>query len=195
MKKTTLVLGAFLTLFFVACEGPAGPPGLDGFDGQDGQPGLDGEPGIEAQVFEVEGVNFDYSAADNLFETILVFEDFTSFEVLKEDAILVYRFDGLVDFQDGSSEDSWGLIPQNFFLAEGTMQYVPSHTLLDVSILIDGNFDLSTLSTDFTDDQIFRVVIIPGVVAESAKVDQSNISAVMSSLGLEEKDVKKIKLN
>ena len=42
MKKVTLLLGAFIALFFISCEGPAGPPGFDGFDGQDGQDGEDG---------------------------------------------------------------------------------------------------------------------------------------------------------
>lgn len=192
MKKITLFLGAFLTLFFISCEGPQGLDGFDGFDGEDGSNGLNGEPGIQGQVFEVDGINFDYIVADNVYETFLVFSDYTRFEVIKEDAILVYRYDGQVDFEDGSSADSWGLIPQNFFLNEGTMQYVPSHTLKDVSILIDGNFNLSNLSTDFIDNQIFRIVIIPSEVAESAKMDTSDIKAVMRILGLSEEQVIKM---
>ena len=192
MKKITLFLGAFLTLFFISCEGPEGPPGFDGFDGEDGLNGFDGEDGIQGQVFEVDGINFDYILADNIYETILTFSNHTSFEVIKEDAILVYRYDGPVDFMDGSSADSWGLIPQNFFITEGTIQYVPSHTLIDVNIIIDGNFNLSNLSTDFIDDQIFRIVIIPSKLAESAKMDTSNIKTVMQSLGLSEEHIIKI---
>ncbi len=195
MKKFNIILGAFITLFFIACEGPQGPPGFDGFDGRDGLDGLDGEPGIQAQIFEVDGVNLTYINTDNVWETVLNFSDFTSFEVLKEDAILVYRWDGSIEFNDGEIADAWGLIPQNFFVDQGTIQYVPSHTLRDVAILIDGNFDLSTLDVDFTDNQLFRVAILPGVAASGAKLDTSSMSSLMSSLGISESDVKKINLN
>ena len=195
MKKVTVVLGVFLSLFLIACEGPVGPPGFDGLDGPQGPPGQDGEDGIQAQVFEVDNVNFTYRSIDNIFEAPIVFQDFTDFETVEGDAVLVYRFDGVVDFEDGSSEDSWVMIPQNFFLESGTIQYVPSHTSVDVNILIEGNFDLSTLSTDFTDNQLFRIAILPRQILTNGKMDQSNIKVVMSSVGLEEDDVQKIKLD
>ena len=186
MKKLTLVFATFSILFFAACEGPQG---ADGFDGQDG---FDGENGIQGQVFEVDGINFAYNAADNLHEALITFDNFTSFEVLKEDAILVYRFEKTVSLNDGSEVDSWGLLPQNFFLNEGTIQYVPLHTLVDVEILIDGNFNLSSLNTDFTQDQIFRVVVIPNKLAASAKINTANIKAVFSLMGTTENDIIKI---
>lgn len=192
MKNVAIVLGAFLTLFLVSCEGDPGPPGFDGIDGVDGENGLDGEP---AQVFEVEGVNMNYDAAENLFTAALSFEEFTSFEVLPNDAVLVYRFDGVISFEDGGESNAWGLLPQNFFFDQGTLQYVTSHTERDVQILIDGNFDLSSISTDFTDNQIFRVIILPGLPALEAKMDKSNIQNVMSHLGITEKDFQKIRMN
>lgn len=192
MKNIAVIFGAFLTLFLISCEGDPGPPGPPGFDGIDG---VDGEPGIQGQVFEVNGVNLDYDAADNLYTTALAFQDYTGFEVLPEDAVLVYRFDGVVEFEDGSESNTWGLLPQNFFFDEGTMQYVTSHTEKDVQILIDGNFDLSGISADFTDNQVFRIVIVPSVAASNAKMDRANIASVMSSLGISEKDVQKIRMN
>ena len=192
MKNIAVVLGAFLTLFLISCEGDPGPPGRDGLNGFDG---VDGEPGIQGQVFEVNGVNLDYEPNDNLFSTALAFQDYTAFEVLPNDAVLVYRFDGVVGFEDGSESNAWGLLPQNFFFDEGTLQYVTSHTQKDVQILIDGNFDLSQISTDFTDDQIFRIVIVPGVAASNAKMDRSNIASVMSSLGISEDQVQKIRMD
>lgn len=191
MKNVAIVLGAFLTLFLVSCEGDPGPPGFDGLDGQDGLDGLDG---TSAQVFEVEGVNFNYVGADNLYEAVLPFGDFTSFEVLANDAVLVYQFDRTVDFEDGVTENVWNLIPQSFFLDQGTIQFTSGHTTKDVEILISGNFDLANLSADFTDNQIFRIAILPGVAA-SAKMDKSNMAAVMSSLGITEKDVRKVRMN
>ena len=147
-----------------------------------------------AQVFEVEGLNFTYLPEDNLYETILPFNDFTSFEVLVNDAILVYRYDRTVSFDDGGEEDVWSLIPLNFFLEEGTIQYTSGHTVRDVEILISGNYDIANLDTGFIDNQLFRIAILPGVAA-SAKLDTSNIDAVMRSLGVTEEDVQKVRLD
>ncbi|WP_276165918.1 collagen-like triple helix repeat-containing protein [Zobellia alginiliquefaciens] len=185
MKRTLLLLGTAFTLFFISCEGPTGPPGFDG------EPGQDGLDGIQGQVFEVDDVDFTYIPEDNLYESILVFEDFTSFEVLPNDAVLVYQYDRTVEFQDGSQDDVWNLIPQAFFTNNGTIQYTPGHTTKDVEILISGNYDLSNLETQFTQGQLFRFVIVPGQAA-TAKIDKSSISAVMSSMGLTEADVQKI---
>lgn len=194
MKNIAVVLGAFLTLFLVSCEGDPGPPGFDGLDGLDGLDGVDGQDGIQAQVFEVDGVNFSYLGTENLYEAILTFGDFTGFEVQANDAVLVYQFDRTLDFEDGNTENVWNLIPQSFYLEQGTIQYTSGHTSKDVEILISGNFDLANLDTGFTNDQIFRIAILPGVAA-SAKMDKSNIAAVMSSLGIEEKDVQMIRMS
>lgn len=191
MKKVTLLLGAFIALFFISCEGPAGPPGFDGFDGQDGQ---DGEDGIQGQVFEVDNIDFNYDAGGDIYSYIITYSDFTSFPVYESDAVLVYRFDGSIDYQDNTTADAWSLIPQNFFLPEGTIQYTNAHTFIDVEIFIDGNFDLSNLDTAFTDNQLFRIVILPSQFAAS-KLDKSNINAVMNAIGVEDKDVKRFTLD
>ena len=185
MKNIAIVFGVFLSLFLVSCEGDQGPPGRDGFDGADG---------LQVQVFEVDGVNFNYIPEENLFEAILAFDDFTSFDVQINDAILVYRYDRTVDFEDGSAEDIWSLIPLNFFLDQGTIQYISGHTTRDVEILINGNFDISNLDIGFTDNQLFRFAILPGDAA-TAKLDKSNISEVMNYLGVSERDVHKVQLN
>ncbi|MCB0374166.1 MAG: collagen-like protein [Muricauda sp.] len=192
MNKLSTILGAVIVLFAVACEGPQGPPGYDGLDGLDG---LDGADGIQGQVVEVEGVNFGYDAGANLFSSLITFSDITNFEVFESDAVLVYRYVGSIPTDDGGTADLWSQIPQNYFLDEGTIQYVFEHTFIDLELFIDGNFDLSTLSTDFTDDQIFRIVFIPSEYAEASRMDTSNIQNVMSSLGIEEEKVLKLNLN
>ncbi len=191
MNKFNTIISAFLILFTVACEGPEGPPGRDGFDGLDG---LDGVDGIQGQVVEVDGVNFGYDGDANLFNTLITFEDVTDFEVFEADAVLVYRYTGSIELNDGSTADAWSQIPQNYFLPEGTIQYVFEHTFVDLELFIDGNFDLSTLSTDFTDNQLFRIVFVPSVYANASKMDTSNIENVMSSLGIGEDQVKKLEL-
>src|SRR6056297_776943 len=104
MKKISLLIGAFLTVFLISCEGPQGPPGFDGLDGAQGPPG---EDGIEGQVFEIDGVDFAYDAGSNLQSTIINFEDNTDFEVFESDAVLVYRFDGEIELNDGSLVNAW----------------------------------------------------------------------------------------
>lgn len=192
MKRFSLVLGAFLTLFIVACEGPQGPAGYDGFDGLDG---LDGEDGIQGQVLQIDGVDFEYNPDTNLYSSLLTFSDYTDFEIFESDAVLVYRFDGIIDFQDGSDADAWSLIPQNFFLPEGIIQYTAAHTFIDMELFIDGNFDLSTLDQGFTENQFFRIVIVPSVFLESSDVDKSNLGAVMNSLQISDKAIKEISID
>ncbi|PRX55465.1 collagen-like triple helix repeat-containing protein [Flagellimonas meridianipacifica] len=192
MKKINTIFGAFLLLFIVACEGPEGPPG---FDGLDGAPGPEGAPGIQGQVIEVDGVNFGFDPDNNLFSTLITFSDETNFEILESDAVLVYRFDGTIDLDDGSTANAWSQLPQNFFLAEGTIQYVFAHTFVDVELFIDGNFDLSGLDTAFTDDQFFRIVILPSEFADSSRMDTSNLSVVMSAIGVSESEVQKIQMD
>ncbi len=192
MNKFSTILGAVIVFVFAACEGPQGPPGFDGLDGLDG---LDGADGIQGQVVEVEGVNFGYDADANLFSTLITFSDVTDFEVFESDAVLVYRHDGVIDLNDGTTADSWTQIPQNYFLNEGTIQYVFAHTFVDLELFIDGNFDLSTLSTDFTDNQLFRIVFVPSEYAESPDFDASNIESVMSHLNIDEEHITTLDIN
>ncbi|WP_422859430.1 collagen-like triple helix repeat-containing protein [Flagellimonas sp. S174] len=189
MKKFNTVVGIFLALFIVSCEGPEGPPGFDG------APGPEGEPGIQGQVIEVDGVNFGFDPDNNLFSSLITFSEETNFEIFESDAVLVYRFDGTIDLDDGSTADAWSQLPQSFFLPEGTIQYVFAHTFVDVELFIDGNFDLSGISTDFTDNQSFRIVILPSEFADSSRMNTSNLSAVMSALGVNESEVQKIQMN
>ena len=185
MNKINIVLGALFTIFLISCEGDQGPPG---------PPGLDGFDGIQGQVVEVDNINFDWYPDMNNFSTLINFGDVTDFEVFEADAVLVYRYVGTTDLDDGSTAELWSQVPQNYFLPEGTLQYVFEHTFVDVEIFIDGNFDLSTLSTDFTDDQSFRIVFVPSEFAQAGKMDVSNLGNVMSALGIGEDQVQKIDL-
>ena len=64
-----------------------------------------------------------------------------------------------------------------------------------LEIIIDGNFDLSTLSTDFTQDQIFRFVVVPSDFATTTGVDVSNYNAVMSALNIQDRNIPVIDLD
>ncbi|MFD1096188.1 collagen-like protein [Salegentibacter chungangensis] len=183
MKKLLSLL--ILSVFLVSsCS--------DGERGPEGPQGPPGEPGINivGQTFEFEDIDFDYNAEDNLHTYLLNIPE--DIEVIESDAILVYRLE-VAPTDDGGSVETWSLIPQNFFLDQGTMQYVYNHTAVDVQLLIDGNFDLSTLSDDFTQDQVFRFVVVPSDFIAEAGIDANNFQAVMNALNLEEQDIQQVR--
>ncbi len=187
MKKFTLVFSAVLTLFLISCEGPEGPPG---FDGRDGLDGLDGQDGVNilGQVVDIEGT-FD---AGN--EYAIFFEFPQSIEVFETDIVLVYILFDQTEDSNGDPVDIWRLLPQTRILDQGLLQYNYDHTFLDVNIFLESDFDLGTLLPGDTDNQVFRIAVIPADASQGSKMDTSNIDSVMSTLGVEEKDVPRIKL-
>ncbi len=165
MKKLIFTLGTVFFLF-TACEGPQGPPGFDGIN-------------ILGQTFE-RTVNFQFNSQNGLQESLITIP--SSIEVFESDAILVYRLEG----QLPDNVDLWSLIPQNFFLNNGDIiQYVYNHTFFDVMIQIDGNFDLTTVPVEYTQNQTFRFVVVPSEFATNSGVDLSDYNAVMQALELE----------
>lgn len=169
MKKITLYL---LTLVFItACTGPEGPMGPEGPPGEGS--------GVIGQTFEYEDIKFDYEPDFNMFSTLIDVPD--EIEVLESDAILVYR----LEIDNGA--ETFSLIPQNFFLDEGTIQYVYNHTPSDIELIIDGDFDLSNLGTEFTDNQIFRFVVVPADFANDPTINIESFSELIDS-GIEFKE-------
>lgn len=168
MKKISLLF-AFIAFSLTSCsdDGDTGPPG---------PPGPPGEPGVNilGQTFEFEDVDFDYYEDGNFHATVITIP--SEIEVLESDAILVYRREVI----DGT--ETWSMIPQNYFLEEGTIQYVFNHTADDVELLIDGNFDLSQLDGAYTQNQFFRFVVVPSDFALDTGVDVSDYEAVMEVL-------------
>jgi len=157
---------------------------LSGCRGEDGQDGRNAE-NIEAAVIELENVDF----IPNSFAILYTFDQ----AILDSDQVLVYRLSAST--QEGA--DVWQLLPQNYYFDDGTFNFGYNYdfTKFDVNVFIDGN-DLNTLVNQFTQDQILRIVVVPGYFARSANgvVDTTNYNAVIKSLGLEGKPVKKVKL-
>lgn len=190
MRKLNLFLGALVTLFFISCEGPQGPPGLDGFDGFDGVDGTNGQDGITVlgKVVDIEGsfaANNDYSIFYEFPQTIEVFET---------DVVLVYiLFDQSVD-DNGELVDIWRLLPQTRILDQGLLQYNYDFTFFDVNIFLDSDFDLSTLQPGDTDNQVFRIAVLPAE-STTGKLDTSDIRSVMAHIGVEERNIQKNKID
>ncbi|WP_310991842.1 collagen-like protein [Aequorivita marina] len=152
MKNLLLFLALSTTILFTSCEGDPGPPGQDG--------GL-----LYAQVFE-ETVDFQYNATNGNFDTPYIAFPFTVYE---SDVVLVYRYEGQAGIGGGETADVWSPLPQNIFYNNGDIiQYLFTNTFVDVQMLIEGNFDLSTLNDgSVLDNQTFRIAVVPSEFAKT----------------------------
>ena len=142
MKNILLFFALSATVLFTSCEGPEGPPG---------------EPGINilGQVFETT-VNF---SANNDFSQIVTYP--SNVVVYESDVILVYLLEGVTS----NGDDVWSQLPQTFFPSQGTLVYSFDHTFFDVRLFLDSNFDLTTLGSEFTNNQTFRIAVVPSEFA------------------------------
>ena len=168
MKKiiTLLVLATFI---LTSCEGPQGPPGFDGFDGEDG--GL-----IVANAFQIE---VDFTAANN-YEIIEAY----GFEVLPYDVTLVYNaWD-----TDNLGNPIWRLLPQIIEFNEGQLQYNFDFTQDDVRIFLDGTIDFGLLGNEWTQNQLFRVVVIPADNVDAVNVQ--NLEEVLKAGNIKSFEIK-----
>lgn len=154
MKTLINILILSAAIIFISCEGDPGPPG---------PPGIDGEI-IESGAFEI---TVDFNSGNN-YE---IFEPY-GFNVRSFDMTLVYI---LWDVDNGT--DIWRLLPQRTEFNDGYLQYNFDFTQTDVRIFLDGTTDFSTLGTEWTVGQVFRVVVIPAYDVDG--VDISNINEVM----------------
>lgn len=171
--KVIMMLG--LGAFF-ACEGPIGPQGFDGRDGSDGIT-------ILGEVFEVKNVNFNNA---NSFKS-----DFFEFNppIELSDKLITFI---LWDVIDGA--DVWRALPQvNFEFPAGIFSYNYDFTRFDFRFFMEGNFNLSTLPSDYTANQTFRVVVLPADFASAnARVNLHDYDALMEMMGKTEADVREL---
>lgn len=178
MKKfylLILIVGAFS---FQACEGPEGPPGIDGLDGVDGVDGEDG--GLFLSTVLEASVNF---TEENQYQVAY------GLEIYEGDNLLVYVALGL----DEQENIIWMPLPQTFFVEGGMVIYNYYFTKSYFSIFLDSSVPPADLEAEFTENQYFRIVIIPGEYAEpAARVDLNDYDAVMKWLGKGESDIQKI---
>jgi len=175
MRKLALLF--VLTVTFISCTGPAGPPGLNGFDGQN----------IVAQSYEF---TTSFVAPDYDFLSIYP----SNIEVLSTDMTLVYVLWDEVAASDGGIVDLWRLLPQTVYSDFGEFAYNFDATTGDVRVFLDG-----PLSTDFNllapadiDNQTFRVVILPVDLANDPTLDITDYNSVMNVGGITETDVLKV---
>lgn len=178
MKKLGPLFGLIVLLIAGSCEGPTGPPGPPGFDGQDGV-------NILGQVYDIQG-SFAPSNDYSLFSVFS--EDAPGVEVFETDVVLVYILWDQIDDPTGPI-DIWRLLPQTRLVEQGILQYNYDFTFEDVSIFLETDFDPGFLLPGDTDNQIFRIAILPADGAGGAKMDTSNMQAVLDYLGVKEDQI------
>ena len=162
MKKLSLLFAVCTFVLISSCTGPAGPPGPAGYDNL-------------AQVFEAT-INFNEG---NNYSRLITYP--SNVVVYESDVVLVYLLEEVVN----GDIDVWSQLPQTYFLNQGTLLYTFDHTFLDVNIFLDANFNLNTLGSGYTDNQIFRIAILP---AEYANTNLS-MAELMNNLQIETSDI------
>lgn len=109
--------------------------------------------------------------------------------IYPSDMVLVYHLYDVV-----SGDDVWRQMPQTYYFTGGDeLDYNFDFTRYDVNIFLGANFDLNTLSSSWTQNQTFRIVIIPSDFKNKVSVDYSNYDAVVKAFGIDESKIKKIK--
>lgn len=167
MKKIGSLL-LLIALSLTACTGDQGPPGPPGINGADG--GI-----IVSSAFEID---IDFNTANN-FSYI---EDY-GFEVLASDVTLVY-----ILWETSNNVDIWRLLPQTVTFDDGNLVYNYDFTQTNVRIFLDGTTNFSTLDAEWTQNQVFRVVVVPADNVDG--IDLSNMNDVMQANSIEYFEIK-----
>lgn len=164
MRIHTL-LPTLLLLFLTSCivnEGPTGPEGPQGPAGPVGQ------------AFEVEA---SFSQAND-YSVIVDFPN--GAEVLPTDIVMVYL---LWDVDPETGNDVWQPLPVSVFFNDGELQYAFDHTLADVKLFLTGDTNLGAVGPEFTQDQIFRIAILPVDYLQNNKINPNSMGEVMNAIG------------
>lgn len=133
-----------------------------------------------SEVFEVT-TSFN---SNNNYSRLVAFTP----PIFSSDVVLVYH---LYDTVNG--EDVWKLMPQTYYFSDGgELDYNFDYTRNNVNIFLSANFSLNTLPSSWTQNQTFRIVIIPANFAST--VNKNSIDAVMSALNVNKSEIHKINL-
>jgi hypothetical protein len=136
-----------------------------------------------AEVFEVT-TSFGPS---NNYNRLVTFNP----PIYSSDMVLVYH---LYEVDNGA--DVWRIMPQTYYFDNGAeLDYNFDFTRFDVSIFLDSNFSLDSFSPAWTQNQTFRIVVVPGAFTNrmANPVDYSDYDATIKMLGYENAEIKKLK--
>ena len=136
---------------------------------------------ILAEVFEV---TTSFNPTNNYSKLITL-----NPPLYRGDMVLVYRLFGVINGQD-----LWRQLPQAVYLQQGELNYNFDFTRNDINIFLESDFDLTTLGAAWSQNQVFRVVIIPGYLSNknSKAVDFNDYNAVVNAFNIKESQIKTI---
>lgn len=179
MNKKLIPILLIFAAIIQSCSGPDGRDGIDGIDGKDGL-------NIVAQTFEVNNVNF--TAANN-YEYVQTFSSAKLIDVRESDAVFIYI---LYDVTSNGNP-IWRLLPQAIDMPRGiAMNFDYSPT--DFSAFIDASSNAlkASVSTEWTQNQTLRVVVIPSDFTARKDVeivDYKDYEAVKKYYNLDESKI------
>ena len=134
----------------------------------------------KTEIFEITA-SFN---ANNNYSKIVLFDP----ALRSSDSVLMYH---LYDVVNG--QDVWRLMPQTYFFQNNdALDYNFEFTRNSAKIYLSANFNLNTLESSWTQNQTFRVVIIPDGFAKT--IDKKNIESVMKALKIDQQKIKKMDL-
>lgn len=133
----------------------------------------------------------DFDTIGKTFEFTMSFNSGNNFgdrfffpeNIIDSDVVLVYRRENI-----NNNLDVWEPLPTvTLFLndtADTSVQYRFNFTLGDVDIVLESN-NPDLVPADLTNNQLFRVVVVPSNFAQNSKIDFSDFNAVQSALKLQ----------
>ena len=130
------------------------------------------------KIFEIEG---DFSK-NNDYTLYYTFP--SNFEIYSTDVVLVYILWETTTGSNGKSIDVWRLLPQTVLLSDGVLQYNFDYTMEDVKIFLEGTTDFNKLLAAETQDQIFRIAVLPAEFAKLKSVNLNNLNSIIESPSL-----------
>ncbi|MGO4905868.1 hypothetical protein [Flavobacterium sp. W20_MBD1_R3] len=166
MKKITLFLVFIGMMTLQSCEV------TEVYDNTDNGP--------RTEVYEVT-TSFN---SNNNYSSLVTFDP----PIYSSDSVLVYH---LYDVVNG--QDVWKLMPQTYYFNDGgELDFNFDYSRFNVKIFLSANFNLNTLESSWTQNQTFRIVIVPASFATT--INKNNIDAVLSSLKVDKSEIQKINL-
>jgi len=147
-----------------------------------------------AEVFEISNVDFN---TNNIVNPVTI--PLTP-SIKTSEMLLVYRLAGVSD----NGDDIWEPLPATYHFDNGTdtndfLSYYFDFTVNDLVVYLESNFNITELQNaeDFIDNQVFRIVIIPGYgsnfrTSASSMEQFKDYNAVIKKYGIDDSNVKKL---
>jgi hypothetical protein len=176
MNLKLIPLLLIVVALFQGCNGPQGPEGPQGPQGN----------ALVGTTFDLVDVDFN---AGNQYQFGLTFAN-AKVNVEESDAVLVY-----IDWEDVNGSPAYRLLPQTAFLTSGILTYNFDRTNTDFSVFLDGTAPRNTLPAEYTQNQRFRVIIVPADFAPartSAPLDYKDYNAVVKAFNIDESKIRTI---